>query len=149
MKHHSLEGLMEERRKVKHAIRRRFPVIDVDDSLEKAIQLMAHTNVSVLAVKVDEEMIGIVTVTDVMHGLSKGYNLKETKVLTFMTKCEFTTEHSTKNSCYQLDEDEDVLTAIKVMYEARVNHLLVTGVKHEPKGIVSSLELVKLVAEAL
>jgi predicted transcriptional regulator len=139
---------MEERRKVKHAIKRKFPVIDINDSFEQAIQLMANANVSVLAVKVDEEMVGIVTVTDVMHGLSKGYDLNETKVLNFMTKCEFTTKHSTKNSCYQLDEDEDVLTAVKVMYEARVNHLLVTGVQHEPRGIVSSLELVKLVAES-
>jgi len=137
---------MEERRKVKHAIMRKFPVIDIDDSLEKAIQRMAQANVSVLAVTVNEELIGIVTVTDVMHGLANGYDVKETKVLTFMTKCEFTTENSTKNSCFQLDEDEDVLSAIKVMYEARVNHLLVTGVKHEPLGIVSSLELVKLVA---
>jgi predicted transcriptional regulator len=137
---------MEEHRKVKHAIKRKFPVIAADDSLEQAIQLMAQANVSVLAVNVKEELIGIVTVTDVMHGLAKGYDVKETKVLTFMTQCEFTTENSTKNSCFQLDEDEDVLSAIKVMYEARVNHLLVTGVKHEPRGIVSSLELVKLVA---
>jgi predicted transcriptional regulator len=140
---------MEERRKVKHAIKRKFPVIDIDDSLEKAIQLMAQSNVSVLAVKVNEEMVGIVTVTDIIHGLSKGYDVKETNVLTFMTKCEFTTENSTINSCFQLDEDEDVLSAIKVMNEARINHLLVTGVKHEPLGIVSSLELVKLVAESL
>lgn len=137
---------MEERRKVKHAIKRKFPVIDIDDSLEKAIQLMTQSNVSVLAVTVNEELIGIVTVTDVMHGLAKGYDVKETKVLTFMTKCEFSTKNSTLNSCFQLDEDEDVLSAIKVMYEARVNHLLITGVKHEPLGIVSSLELVKLVA---
>jgi predicted transcriptional regulator len=137
---------MEERRKVKHAIKRKFPVIDVDDSLKEAIELMAEANVSVLAVTVKEELIGIVTVTDVMHGLARGYDVKETKVLSFMTKCEFTTENSAINSCFQLDEDEDVLSAIKVMYEARVNHLLVTGVKHEPLGIVSSLELVKLVA---
>jgi predicted transcriptional regulator len=137
---------MDERRKVKHAIKRKFPVIDVDDSLEDAIKLMTQSNVSVIAVKVKEELIGVVTVSDVLRGLANEYDVKETKIITFMTKCEFSTKNSAKNSCHQLDEDEDVLSAIKVMHEAGVSHLLVTGVQHEPKGIVSSLELVKLVA---
>jgi CBS domain-containing protein len=137
---------MESRRKVKYAIKRKFPVIDIDDTLEQAITLMASSNVSVLAVKVKEELIGLVTVTDVMHGLAKKYPPKETKISTFMTKCEFSTQHSTKNACFQLDEDEDVLSAIKLMLEAGVNHVLVTGEKHKPLGIVSSLELVKLTA---
>jgi predicted transcriptional regulator len=65
-----------------------------------------------------------------------------------MTKCDFNTASSTKNSCIQLDEDMDAISAIKVMHEAGVNHLLVTGEKNVPKGIVSSLELVKLVASS-
>jgi predicted transcriptional regulator len=32
------------------------------------------------------------------------------------------------------------------MYEGGINHLLVTGEKNKPLGIVSSLELVKLIA---
>jgi len=63
-----------------------------------------------------------------------------------MTKCDFNTDKSSKNACIQLDEDEDVISAIKVMYEAGVNHLLVTGEKSKPVGIVSSLELIKLAA---
>lgn len=132
--------------KVKQAIRRKFPVIDIDDSLQSAIRLMAEANVSVLAVKVGEELIGVVTVADVMHGLANDYDLDNTKISTFMTKCEFHTASSTKHSCIQLDEDQDVISAIKVMYEAGVNHLLVTGERNVPKGIVSSLELIKLVA---
>lgn len=132
--------------KVKQAIKRKFPVVDVNDSLQKAIQLMAEANVSVLAVKVDEELIGVVTVSDIMHGLANDYDLNATRISTFMTKCEFHTDTSTKHSCIQLDEDQDVIAAIKVMYEAGVSHLLVTGEKNVPRGIVSSLELVKLVA---
>jgi predicted transcriptional regulator len=137
---------MESKRKVKYAIKRKFPVIDIDATLEQAIKLMAASNVSVLAVKMQEKLIGIVTVTDVMHGLAKKYDPKEIKISTFMTKCEFSTKDSTKHSCIQLDEDEDVLSAIKLMLEAGINHVLVTGEKHEPLGIVSSLELVKLTA---
>jgi CBS domain-containing protein len=137
---------MAESLKVKQAIKRKFPVVDIDDNLDLAIQLMAETNVSVLAVKVGAELIGIVTVWDVLNGLAHNYDRQQTKISTFMTKCEFNTEKSSKNACIQLDEDEDVTSAIKVMYEAGVNHLLVTGEKGKPIGIVSSLELVKLMA---
>jgi CBS domain-containing protein len=137
---------MAETLKVKQAIKRKFPVIDIDDSLDMAIQLMAETNVSVLAVKVGSELIGIVTVWDVLGGLAHDLDRQQTKISTFMTKCEFNTEKSSKNSCIQLDEDENVLSAIKVMHEAGVNHLLVTGEKGKAVGIVSSLELIKLAA---
>jgi CBS domain-containing protein len=133
--------------KVKQAIKRKFPVVDVDDNFDMAIQLMNETNVSVLAVKIGEELIGIVTVWDVMNGLAHDYDRRETKISSLMTKCEFHTDKSTKNACVQLDEEEDVISAIKVMCEAGVNHLLVTGEKGTPVGIVSSLELVKLAAQ--
>ena len=134
--------------KVKQAIKRKFPVINIDDSLNTAIRLMAEANVSVLAVKVGEELVGVLTVSDIMHGLANDRDLDKTRISTFMTKCEFHTDNSSKHSCIQLDEDQDVISAIKVMNEAGVNHLLVTGERHVPRGIVSSLELVKLVASA-
>ena len=68
------EGYMAESLKVKQAIKRKFPVIDIDDSLDMAIQLMAETNVSVLAVKIGEELIGIVTVWDILGGLAHNYD---------------------------------------------------------------------------
>jgi CBS domain-containing protein len=137
---------MAESLKVRQAIKRKFPVLDIDDNLDMAIQLMAETNVSVLAVKLGAELIGLVSVWDVLNGLAHDYDRQQTKISTFMTKCEFNTGKSSKNACIQLDEDEDVISAIKVMYEAGVNHLLVTGEKGSPVGIVSSLELVKLAA---
>jgi predicted transcriptional regulator len=137
---------MDSKRAIKHAIKRKFPVIDSNDSLDRAIQLMAQANVSVLAVKVGEELVGLMTVRDVMQGLVQGVDIRAVSAGSLMTKCEFTTERSTKNSCFQLDEEEDILSAMKVMYEAGVNHLLVTGEKNKPLGIVSSLELVKFFA---
>lgn len=138
---------MVEQLKVRQAIKRKFPVIDVDDNLDMAIQLMNETNVSVLAVKVGEELIGLLSVWDVMNGLAHDYDRNNTKISALMTKCEFHTDKSSKNACVQLDEDEDVISAIKVMFEAGVNHLLVTGERGAPVGIVSSLELVKLAAQ--
>ena len=137
---------MAETLKVRQAVKRKFPVIDMEDSLDIAMQLMAETNVSVLAVKVASELVGLVTVWDVLNGLAHDYDRQQTKISALMTKCEFHTNKSTKNACIQLDENEELFSAIKVMYEAGVNHLLVTGEKGKPVGIVSSLELIKLAA---
>ena len=67
---------MAESLKVKQAIKRKFPTIDIDDSLETAMQRMAEHNVSVLAVKVGEELVGIATVWDVLNGLANDYDRK-------------------------------------------------------------------------
>ncbi len=137
---------MEKSRKVKHAIKRKFPVIDINDSLGIAIKMMADENASVMVVKVEDSLVGIVTVADVMHGLANDYDLEETKISTFMTECSVDSKSTTSKPCIQLDEDQDVVSAVRVMYEGGVNHLLVSGEKNEPLGIVSSLDLVKLVA---
>ncbi len=137
---------MSERKTIKDAIKRKFPLINIEDNLHTAINTMAKHNVSVLAVKVGEELIGIVTISDVIRSLANGDDLEETTIIQFMTKCEFDTRKETRNPCLQLDENEDALAAIKVMYEAGVNHLLVSGDAGEPVGIVSSLELVKVPA---
>lgn len=138
-----------EERSIKKAITRKFPKISFDDTLEDAIKKMTAHNVSVLAVKVEEELIGLVTISDVMYSLSQGHNMKETRLSEFMTKCEFDVTKETRNPCLQLDEDENIYSAIKVMYESGVNHLLVSGVGGKPVGIVSSLDLVKLYGSEL
>jgi predicted transcriptional regulator len=81
-----------------------------------------------------------------MYSLTNEDDIRQTKVSSFMTACEFISKKATSNPCVQLDEDEDVLSAIKVMNEAGVNHLLVSGSKGEPVGMVSSLEIIKLIA---
>ena len=129
---------------IKQAIRRKFPHIDIDNNLESALKIMTETNVSVLAVKIGEEIAGLVTVSDVMSSLANEDDIKETKISRFMTQCEFDISKETRNPCIQLDEDEDALFAIKVMHEAGVHHLLISGTGGKVVGIVSALELVKL-----
>ena len=65
-------------------------------------------------------------------------------VSSFMTRCELISDQSVKSPCVQLDEDEHILSSIKVMNEAGVSHVLVSGGKGEPVGMVSSLDIVKL-----
>jgi CBS domain-containing protein len=131
---------------IRAAIKRKFPTIAVEDNLRKALQLMAESNVSVLAVKTGDELVGLVTISDVMYSLAHEDDLEKTSITSFMTRCEFDISKNTRNPCIQLDEDEDALAAIKVMYESGVNHLLVSGADGNPTGIVSSLEIVKLLA---
>jgi CBS domain-containing protein len=135
---------MHERMTIKQAIKREFPIVNAEDSLDAAVKKMTESNVSVLAVKVGEELIGLVTISDIMYSLSNGDDFQETKISTFMTKCEFNTSHETRNPCLQLDENEEAISAVKVMYETGVNHLLVSGVDGKAVGIVSSLDIVKL-----
>ena len=43
----------------------------------------------------------------------------------------------------KLDEDENILSAIKVMNEGGVNHILVSGSEGNPVSLVSSLEIIE------
>ncbi len=137
---------MENYLKVKQAITRKFPAIETNESMEKAIHIMAEANASVLAVKSGEEFMGMVTVSDVVQSLANDYDLKKTKVSTFMTECRVDAKDWKTHPCIQLDEDQDVISAIKVMYDGGINHVLVTGEKNKPIGIISSMDLVKLIA---
>lgn len=131
---------------IKEAVVREYPVISLDDNLAAAMQTMAHNNASALVVKSNDDFVGIVTITDVLFSLAHDSNLQETRISSFMTTCELISEKGTSNPCSQLDEEQDALSAIKVMHEAGVNHLVVSGSRGEPVGIVSSLEIIKLLA---
>ena len=131
---------------IRGAIRRKFPAVSHGNTLETAVKVMAQANVSALVVKQDDELTGIVTITDIMCSIARGDDLQETKVSSFMTVCDFITKKATNNPCVQLDESEDAITAIQIMYEAGVNHLLISDRNGEPAGMVSSLELIKRIA---
>ena len=137
---------MDRRKQVKEAVVRKYPFVSLDDTLDTAIKSMAEHNSSVLVVMLDETFIGIVTVSDVIHSLANNQDRNETKIRDFMTECEVISETGSKNPCVQLDESQDVISAIKVLYEAGVNHLVVAGSSGTPVGVVSSLELVKVLA---
>lgn len=137
---------MEKYLTVKQAIKKKFPIIKQEESLKAAIDLMAESDVSVLVVKAEGLLIGILTVSDVMHGLANNYDLEQTKISSFMTECNVDGKDTNGKSCIQLDEDQDLMSAIKVMYSGGINHLIITGVNNEPLGVVSNLDLIKLMA---
>lgn len=129
---------------IKEAIERKYPEIGREDSLGKAIKMMAANNTSALVVRDGAFFIGIVTISDVMHSLVNEQDLQKTTVASFMTQCDVVSSEGVRNPCAQLDDDQDVLSALKVMYEAGVNHLVVSGDDGEAVGVVSSLEIIRL-----
>ncbi len=132
--------------KVKQAIKRKFPAIESDSSLGAAIDLMTKEDVSVLVVNIEGEPAGLITASDVVQSLANDHDLEKTKISTFMTGCRIDEQNPTNKICAQLDEDDDVTSAFKVMYAGGINHLFVTGVKNKLLGVVSNLDLIKLIA---
>lgn len=138
---------MKSMRTIKEAIVRKYPDIDREDSLGSAIKMMAANNTSALVVRDGEHLLGIVTISDVMHSLVHEEDLLQTTISSFMTSCDLVSAEGARNPCAQLDEDQDVLSALKVMYEAGVNHLVVSGADGESVGVVSSLEIIRLLGQ--
>ena len=135
---------MAEKKILKDAIQQKFPEIHIDDSLAKAIDTMTKADVSALAVKSGDEIVGLVTTSDVLFSLATEGEDLQRKISSFMTQCEANVSKTTRNPCIQLDENEDVLSAVKLMYDAGMDHLLVSGHNGKIVGIVSGLQLIRL-----
>lgn len=131
---------------IKEVLRQDFPTVKTDDTLQTALNMMIRENATALLVKHDAGLVGIITVSDILYSLSKDEDPQKIQVSSFMTKCELITTKAAKTPCVQLDEDMNLFSAIKVMNEAGVNHVLVSGGKGEPVGMVSSLEIIKNLA---
>jgi CBS domain-containing protein len=130
---------------ISKAIKKDTPAVTLEDSLETAIRKMVDGGCSALAVKSGNELIGIVTDMDIMESIRRNGLAGGVKVADFMVKCELLSQKGTKSPCVQLDEDESVENALKLMAGAGVHHLLVSGANNKAMGIVSSQALLKLV----
>ena len=135
---------MDFRRPLKDVLKKQFPTVNIEDTLKAAIKTMARDNTSALLVKQDGNLVGVITLSDILYSLAREEDPETIKVATFMTSCELLTTKGAKTPCAQLDEDENLLSAIKVMNEAGVSHILVSGSSGEPAGMVSSLEIIKM-----
>jgi CBS domain-containing protein len=130
---------------ISKAITNDTPAVTLDDSLETAIRRMVGEGCSALAVKSGDELIGIVTDMDIMESIRRSGLAGGVKVADFMVKCDLLSQQGTKSPCVQLDEDESVENALKLMAGAGVHHLLVSGNNNRAIGIVSSQALLSLV----
>ena len=114
------------------------------DSLRTAIKKMTDAKVSGLIVKSGHDVVGIITVRDVLNSVAQNNDLDITKVSSFMTSCELISDKSVKTPCVQLDEGQSVKDALAIMNEAGVSNLMVTGDNDKAIGIISALTLLEM-----
>lgn len=130
---------------ISKAIKKDTPSVTLEDTLETAIRKMVDEGSSALTVQSHGELIGIVTDMDIMDSIKRSGLTGNVRVADFMVRCELLSEKGTKSPCVQLDEDESVENALRLMAGAGVHHVLVSGVNNKAIGIVSSQALLNLV----
>ena len=130
---------------IKNAVNWEAPVVAMDDSLRVVIQKMVDSKKSAVLVKAGDDVVGIVTDMDMLASIARHDDLDGTKVSGFMTSCELILGKPVKSPCAQLDSAQSVGDAIGVMNVAGVHHLVVSGEKDVCAGVVSVLDLLKLV----
>jgi CBS domain-containing protein len=129
---------------ISSAVLRNAPTVSLEESLRTAIHKMVETGSSALAVRADSNLVGIVSITDLVTSAANDRNLDETRVSRFMTSCRLTDKGATQDPCIQVNEDETVGTALAVMEKAGVHNLLVSGGNGETIGMISAQGLLKL-----
>ena len=121
------------------------PSVDMEANLRTVIQLMVENQSSALTVMMGDEVMGVVTDMDILESFGRTDDLDETRAADFMTTCELISNKEITSPCAQLDSAESVENALAVMNSAGVHHLLVSGDEKKKAGIVSILDLLKLV----
>lgn len=110
--------------------------IDVDDSVYRAIEIMAEKRVGALIVKDESKLVGIISERDYARKvILKGRSSKGTKVSEIMTK-----------DIVYARPDNDVDECMALMSEKGVRHLpIIAG--SDLKGMVSLGDLVRTIIE--
>ena len=129
---------------IKNAVNWKAPTLSLESSLREAIQKMVTNNVSALAVKIDDALVGVVTEMDVIDSISDQKDPDKTRVSDFLTACELITNQGQKSPCAQLDGTESVENAIKVLSVAGTHNLVVSGRTDKEVGVASVRDLLKL-----
>ncbi|MEW6519679.1 MAG: CBS domain-containing protein [Thermodesulfobacteriota bacterium] len=117
--------------------------VDLDDSIRIAIEKMSAGRSAALAVKMGDEVVGVLTDTDLLMCIARGEDVDTTKAARCMTPCEIITTKRSKSPCVQIDATQTVENALGVLNLAGVHHLLVSG-EDERVGLVSVVDLLKL-----
>jgi CBS domain-containing protein len=121
------------------------PSVDMGANLRTVTQMMVDNQSSALTVMMGEEVMGVVTDMDILESFGRNDDLDKTKVAEFMTTCEVISNKEITSPCAQLDSAQSVENALAVMNIAGVHHLLVSNDEKKQAGIISILDLLKLV----
>ena len=121
---------------IKKVMRPRLATIDYQKDLKTVAKQMASENVGSLLVTKDDEVVGIITETDlVKRVLARDVDLAGTQV-----------EEVMSYPVYSIDEEESLDKAHEVMGEHHIRHLLVTR-EGRPAGMISVRNILESVYE--
>ncbi len=128
---------------IKHLVKRDMPATGADTSVRKAVEILAGGGGCALAVTTDNEVIGVVSDLDLARAVIRGVDPESLTVSDCMTPCDLITGQGAKNPCVQLDEDETVENALKLLEGTGVHNLMVSGPGDRFLGLVSACDLLK------
>lgn len=131
---------------IKKAVRWDIPDVDFDTNLRDVIGVMVKHDASALIVKTGDEVAGVITELDIVDAITSEENLDRARAADFLSACELIPTKAMNNPCVQLDENETVGNAIKLLSASGTHNLVVTGKDKNTYGLVSSRDLLKLLA---
>lgn len=129
---------------IKNAVRWDTPDVDLDTNLREIIEVMVRHDAPAIIVKAGGKVAGVVTELDVLDCITSEANLDTTRAAEFLSACELIPTKSMNNPCVQLDENESVGNAIKLLSASGTHNLVVTGKDKHTYGMISSRDLLKL-----
>jgi CBS domain-containing protein len=129
---------------IRGAVKWDLATIDIEGNLRALIRKLIEANVSSLAVKLDDAVVGVVTESDVLRALVAKKDPDATVIGAIMSPCELITGEHKSSPCIQLHQSEPVENALKLMEVAGINSLLVSGDDDKQVGMVSVRDLLRL-----
>jgi CBS domain-containing protein len=146
--------------KIKNYMQTDILYITIDERLADVIFKMSRTSTDIAIVKSKNDIVGLITTSDIYSALVKEVFRENNKVTEtprviedikvidimrgpptkkFMTSCQI----NGANPCIQTDENTSIKDAIRIMDKSGLHHLLVTGTKNKLVGIISSNDIIK------
>jgi CBS domain-containing protein len=128
---------------IRNFVRKDAPSVTPETTLKETLERMVEKEFTAALVREGDQILGIVTDTDIIANVASGRDMREVKAKEFMSSCELLGT----NPCLQLCEDESIENAMKVMAVGNIHHLLVWDTEGRPLGILSSGDLIKALKE--
>ncbi|MDG2396692.1 MAG: CBS domain-containing protein [Flavobacteriaceae bacterium] len=110
----------------------KMPSVEKYDSLKKIINTISKNKLGATIVTAKNKIIGIITDGDIRRIIAKKNVLSNISAINFMTKNPLTMDYTTRKS-----------TALKLMLNNKINHLILTNKKGAYLGITHILDLSK------
>jgi|Deesub1362B_J571_1020462.scaffolds.fasta_scaffold07695_2 CBS domain-containing protein len=115
-----------------------LPEVSPEASFEEVVETMKKNNSDIVVIKEKGEIVGLITDSDIVAWRASGNDTSNVKAYQMMTPCEV----MGRNPCLQINEDDDIENAMKVMAISGVRHLLVWGEGGKAKGVLCAHELI-------